>query len=120
MKLTKILILFLILSLKGYSQQNPTESKNPKFTLKYSTNQFCYGSVGELKPTLTYNDGKIIEGKILNDVIISFSRILGQGKLDINTKGEINQSKSDIGEYLVIVKFGNYSSSINFKVKKCD
>ena len=112
MKLFKLLILCLLLSLKGFSQQNPTVSKNPKFTLKYTNNEFCYGSNGVLKPSFTTYSGQIIEGEILNLFNFSYSIVLGQGKLDINSKGEINQSKSDIGEYLVTVKYGNYSSSI--------
>jgi hypothetical protein len=120
MKLTRLLILFLFLSLKGFSQQNPAESKNPKFTLKYSTNEFCFGSYGELKPIVLNNKGEIMKTEILKSGDFSYVKISGLGNFIIDSDGIINQQKSDVGTYSVSMRLGNYTSTINFNVKKCD
>jgi hypothetical protein len=119
MKLTKLLILFLFLSLKAFSQQNTNESNTPKFTLKYTNNVFCYGSVGESKPTVLNSKGEIIATEILQSVNFSHVAISGLGNLTIDSNGVVNQQKSDVGIYSVILKIGNLSSSYTINVKKC-
>jgi hypothetical protein len=120
MKLTKFLILFLLLSLKGFSQANPTESKNPKFTLKYSNNEFCFGSNGELKPIVLNVKGELMDTEILKSGDFSFVKISGLGNFIMDSNGIVNKQKSDIGTYSVSLKLGQYTSTINFNVKKCD
>ena len=120
MKCTKLFILFLLLSLKGFSQQNPTVAKNPKFTLKYTSNEFCFRTMGESKPTVLNNKGEIIEAEILKSGNFSYVKISGQGNLIMDANGVVDHQKSDIGIYSVSLKLSTYTSSIIFNVKKCD
>ena len=120
MKQTNLLILLLFLSLKGISQQKPSESKNPKFTLKYSTNEFCYGSMGELKPIVLNNKGEIMDTEILKSGDFSYVKIAGLGNLMIDSNGIVDRQKSEIGIYSVSLKLGEFTSSIIFKINKCD
>jgi len=95
MKLTKLLILFLFLSLKGFSQ-----SPSP-FTLKYDKTEFCAGSNEYANPIITNSKSEIAKGTILSKVKYSFIQISNGGHLTIDGFGKVDISKSDIGSYLI-------------------
>ena len=78
MKLTKLLILLLLLSLEGFTQK-------PSYTLKYDKAEFCAGSNGFSNPIIINNVNKeILTGPILRHSFFSFSKISGNGILKID------------------------------------
>lgn len=113
MKLTNLLILFLLLSLKGFSQQAPS------YTLKYDKTEFCAGANAFSNPIVMNDKNEILSGIILKHSRFSYTIISGVGKLSIDENGKIDQSKSDVGKYLVQFKFGQFTSNISFNVNNC-
>ena len=95
MKLTKLLILLLFLSLKWFSQQAPI------YTLKYDKTEFCAGSNEFANPTITNSKSEVLKGTILSKVKYSYTQISNSGHLTIDGFGKVDISKSDIGAYLI-------------------
>jgi len=107
MKLTKLLILFLFLSLKGFSQQTPS------YTLKYDKTEFCAGLITFCNPSIYNKKGEILKGEALKHIKFIFLNKQGNGKLSINDMGVIDISKSDIGNYNVTAIVDLPSGGIN-------
>jgi hypothetical protein len=113
MKLTKLLILFLFFSLKGFSQQASS------YTLKYDKTEFCAGLNSLEKPIIIDQDGKIITSKIFYSVY-SYTNKSGIGKLIIDKDGIIDLSKSEIGIYSILFQRGSNSSTFIVNIKSCN
>jgi len=109
MKLTKLLILLLLLSLKGFSQQNPT------FTLKYDKTDFCAGSNAFANLKIYNVTGNLVQSDFLKKIKIYYKNIYVEGKLSIDEKGNIDLLKSNVGSYLVKFNYGTsiFSTQIN-------
>jgi hypothetical protein len=113
MKLTKLLILFLFLSLKGFSQ---TKSL---ITLSYNISEFCAGINGFLNPVITL-DSKIINSEDLKVFRFKYNNLSGEGNLVINSNGVIDQSKTNPGSYTIYAYVNAIEISFNLKVNKCN
>ena len=113
MKLTKLLILFLLLSFKGFSQ-----TKSP-ITLSYNISEFCAGNNGFLNPIIT-NNGEIVTSEYLKGFKFTYSKVSGEGILEINSNGVINQNKSSHGLYIIYAQINAIKISFNLKVNNCN
>ena len=113
MKLTKLLILFLFLSLKGFSQQAPS------YTFKYDKTEFCAGTNGFSTLSILNDKNEILSGPILRHAKFSYTTISGNGILKIDENGKIDQNKSDAGKYIVEIKFSGIIEKISIIVNNC-
>jgi len=118
MKLTKLLILFLFLSLKGFSQQTPS------YTLKYEKIEFCAGINEFAKPIILNSKGEVIEKVNTSGIYFSIVKVSGEGNLVVDKYGVIDISKSNSGSYKVILNtaVGTAIVSVSLfdiKVKNC-
>ena len=113
MKLTKLITVFLFLSLKGFSQTKPP------FTLNYNISEFCAGSNGFLNPKITLN-GKIINSEELKAFEFKYKKLSGEGNLIINSNGVIDQSKTNPGSYIIYTHVNAVEISFNLKVNNCN
>jgi hypothetical protein len=113
MKLIKLLILFLFLSFKGFSQTAPS------YTLKYDKTEFCAGLNEFSNPIITNSKGEIINEYIIKKLKFNYIKLAGEGVLELTTDGKINLSKSDIGSYQIFFFFIFNKVSFNIIVKDC-
>jgi hypothetical protein len=118
MKITKLLILFLLLSLKGFSQQAPS------YTLKYEKIEFCAGSNEFAKPIILNSKGEVIEKVNTSGIYFSIIKVLGEGNLVVDKYGVIDIRRSNSGSYKVIINTAIGTaivriSSFDIKVKNC-
>ena len=113
MKLTKLLILFLLLSLKGFSQQVPV------YSFKYDKTEFCAGSNGFSSLLILNDKNEVLSGPILKHAKFSYSTISGNGILKIDENGKIDQNKSDAGKYIVEIKFSGILEKITITINNC-
>jgi hypothetical protein len=121
MKITNLLILFLFLSLKGFSQENSPVKSYLK--ISYGKTEICVTSGGVITPVIMNNNNQIIPKEVLRNAIYTYIKESGDGKLEINKEtGEINIEKSNLGTYLITMKFGNghYNSSEKLILKNCN
>jgi len=114
MKLIKLLILFLFLSLKGFSQQNPT------FTFKYDKAEYCAGSNTFANPQIFNDKGELLNRILYSSAKFKYSIKSGNGKLTIDEMGKIDIIKSDVGEYVINFKFRLIESDFVIHIKNCN
>lgn len=109
MKLTKLLIFFLLLSFKGFSQQTSS------YTLKYDKTEFCAGSNVFANLKIYNGTGDLVQSDFLKKINIYYKNINGEGKLSIDAKGNIDLLKSNVGSYLVQFNYGTsiFSTKVN-------
>lgn len=106
MKQLKLLALFLFLSLIGFSQES--SPIKPSLKLSYGKTEVCITTGGVLTPIIVNNKNQIIPKEVTRDAEYTYSREFGYGKLEINKEtGEIYIEKTNVGTYLITMKFGN-------------
>ena len=118
MKLTKLLILFLFLSLKGFSQ-----SPSP-FTLKYDKTEFCAGVNEYSLPQIFGARGELIPIVWVKNFTFTYTKKNINSNLAIDINGKLDLSKSSEGEYVVFINHARDNAllklaSLNITVKKC-
>jgi len=113
MKLTKLIILFLLLSLKGFSQQAPS------YTLKYDKTEFCAGSNEFAKLMILNSEGVLMGSEFYKSIKIYYNKINGKDVLSIDENGTIDLSKSYIGIYSVKFNLGTSTFSTTINLLNC-
>ena len=115
MKLIKLLILFLFLSLKGFSQQAPS------YTLKYDKTEFCAGSNAFANLSIFNSKGELMGPDFFKKIRINYKKIDGEGipLLSMDEKGTIDLSKSNIGIYSVKFNLGTSAFSTTINLLNC-
>jgi len=114
MKLTKLLILFLFLSLKGFSQQTPS------YTLKYDKTEFCAGTSLIANPIFLNNRGEVVNHVFAQVSNFRYTKKTGNGKLVLSADGNIDLSKSDAGEYQIFIPSIVNQLSFVIKIINCN
>lgn len=118
MKCTKLLILFLFLSFKGFSQQMQL------FTLKYDKIEYCAG-INEFALAKIYTiKGDVIPSEFTRGFKFTYTKQSGNGVLSLDENGKLDLSKCSEGNYTIFfndVLEGKLTkpASFNIVIKKC-
>jgi len=119
MKLTKLLIFFLFLSLKGFSQQPQL------FTLKYDKSEYCAG-INEFALAKIYTiKGDLIPSVFTKPFKFTYSKLSGSGVLSLDANGKLDLTNCSEGNYTIFLNDGlegklTKPASFNIVIKNCN